>query len=110
MAFDALLATERLGDRTLVGGLGRLEPLAFDQKLDDRRRHLGQLVARAHATPIGPLTLGPASREKRSTGGTVFVHGWNGFCPPMEHRVPLSMSFFLCSSLYLSNNKKEEQS
>ena len=49
MAFEALLATERLGDRTLVGGLGRLEPLDFDQKLDDRRRHLGQLAARAPA-------------------------------------------------------------
>src|SRR6516225_1127050 len=36
-----LLATESRGDRTIVSGLGRLEPLAFDQKLDDRRRHLG---------------------------------------------------------------------
>jgi hypothetical protein len=98
-----LLATESRGDRTLVGGLGRLEPLAFDQKLDDRRRHLGQLAARAHATPICPLPLGPASTE--TTGGTVFVHGWNGFCPRMEHRVPLSILF--SSSL---SNKKEEQS
>src|SRR5215813_1274411 len=67
MAFEALLATERLGDRTLVGGLGRLEPLAFDQKLDDRRRHLGQLAARAQATPICPLLLGPALTAGRRT-------------------------------------------
>src|SRR2546430_11357871 len=60
MALETLLATERLGDRTLVGGLGRAEPLAFDQKLDDRRRHLGQLAARAPATPMSAAT-GPGA-------------------------------------------------
>jgi hypothetical protein len=101
MAFEALLATERLGDRTLSAAP------SITNSTTAAVTSVSLLPARA--TPICPLPWDPASGEKRSTGGTVFVHGWNGFCPPMEHRVPLSMSFFLCS-LYLSNNKKEEQS
>ena len=74
---EALLATERLGDRTLVGGLGRLEPTRL--RSEARRPPPSPRSACCPRARDADMSAAIGPGEYREA-----FHRWNGFCPRME--------------------------